>query len=100
MSQRESIIVQLTAEALSETTTRTSHQSKLVNPFEDVQGDQTLDPLSEKFDINAWLQSVMHITSRDPENFPVRFAEFCLDLPHSFCFVFVEKNRWCLFPES
>ncbi|KAJ7910672.1 ABC-2 type transporter-domain-containing protein [Mycena leptocephala] len=31
-------------------------------------------PLSEKFDINAWLQSVMHITSRDPDNFPRRTA--------------------------
>jgi hypothetical protein len=59
---------------LAQSTTRMSQHSKHVNPFEDTEGDETLDPRSEKFDINAWLKSVMHIASRDPENFPVPFS--------------------------
>ncbi|KAJ7136060.1 ABC-2 type transporter-domain-containing protein [Mycena epipterygia] len=59
---------------LAQTTTHMSEHSKHVNPFEGSQGDETLDPRSEKFDINAWLKSVMHIASRDPENFPTRTA--------------------------
>ncbi|KAJ7512027.1 ABC-2 type transporter-domain-containing protein [Mycena galericulata] len=59
---------------LAQTTTRASQHSKHINPFHDTEGDETLDPRSEKFDINAWLKSVMHIASRDPENFPTRTA--------------------------
>ncbi|KAJ7770562.1 ABC-2 type transporter-domain-containing protein [Mycena metata] len=60
--------------ALSETTSGGSDGKTFVNPFEDVQGNEALDPRSEKFDINAWLKSVMSITSRDPESFPTRTA--------------------------
>ncbi|KAJ7758952.1 ABC-2 type transporter-domain-containing protein [Mycena maculata] len=56
---------------LAQTTTRLSQH---INPFEDTQTDPALDPRSESFDINAWLKSVMHIASRDPENFPTRTA--------------------------
>ncbi|KAJ6571794.1 putative ABC transporter [Mycena capillaripes] len=59
---------------LSATTTGTSHTLKLVNPFKDAEGDETLDPRSPRFDLNAWLRSVMQIVSRDPENFPTRTA--------------------------
>ncbi|KAJ7695504.1 hypothetical protein B0H17DRAFT_1056061 [Mycena rosella] len=59
---------------LAQTTTRMSQHSKHVNPFEDTGGDETLDPRSEKFDIHAWLKSIMNIASRDPENFPTRTA--------------------------
>lgn len=62
---------------LSQTTTRNSQDSKSVNPFEDTQGDEKLDPRSPFFDITAWLKSVMRIASRDPENFPVRFPPLC-----------------------
>ncbi|KAJ6571566.1 ABC transporter [Mycena capillaripes] len=59
---------------LSATTTGTSHTLKLVNPFKDVEGDETLDPRSPRFDLNAWLRSVMQVVSRDPETFPSRTA--------------------------
>ncbi|KAJ7076067.1 ABC-2 type transporter-domain-containing protein [Mycena belliarum] len=71
MSRTESVT---NLPTLAQTTTRMSEHSKHINPFEDTQGDETLDPRSEKFDINVWLKSVMHITSRDPENFPGRTA--------------------------
>jgi hypothetical protein len=67
--------------ALAQTRTSLSHTSaKHVNPFEDTEGDETLDPRSEKFDINAWLKNIMHIASRDPENFPVCQMPFSLSL--------------------
>ncbi|KAJ6535720.1 ABC transporter CDR4 [Mycena capillaripes] len=72
MSQTDSVSHLPLGANLYETTTRAS--SKYVNPFEDTQGDATLDPRSEHFDINAWLKSVMRIASRDPENFPLRTA--------------------------
>ncbi|KAF7349230.1 hypothetical protein MSAN_01712400 [Mycena sanguinolenta] len=62
---------------LSQTTTRASHHSlkdPYVNPFEDTQGDERLDPRSPTFDISAWLKSIMQIVSRDPEKFPGRTA--------------------------
>ncbi|KAJ7182527.1 ABC-2 type transporter-domain-containing protein [Mycena crocata] len=59
---------------LAQATTNTSEDSKYINPFVDVEGDETLDPRSEKFDINAWLKSILHIASRDPETFPTRTA--------------------------
>ncbi|KAJ7637098.1 ABC-2 type transporter-domain-containing protein [Roridomyces roridus] len=61
---------------LGQTTSRVSHNSKYLNPFEEEarQQDETLDPLSAKFDINVWLKAVMGITSRDPEKFPTRTA--------------------------
>ncbi|KAF8189914.1 ABC-2 type transporter-domain-containing protein [Mycena galopus ATCC 62051] len=62
-------IVQLPDNPLSQSTTRSSHHSKYVNPFEDTQGDETLDPRSPSFDIAAWLKSVMQIVSRDPRIF-------------------------------
>ncbi|KAJ7609287.1 ABC-transporter extracellular N-terminal-domain-containing protein [Mycena polygramma] len=46
----------------------------MANPFAGEAVDETLDPLSERFDMTAWLKSVMHIASRDPENFPRRTA--------------------------
>ena len=60
----------------SETTASASQHShidpdKSINPFAGTEGDDALNPLSDKFDINVWLKSVMHIVSRDPENFPV-----------------------------
>ncbi|KAJ7716581.1 ABC-2 type transporter-domain-containing protein [Mycena maculata] len=58
----------------TQTTTRISHHSKNINPFEDTEGDETLDPRSPKFNLNAWLRSIVHITSRDPERFPTRTA--------------------------
>ncbi|KAJ6631165.1 ABC transporter CDR4 [Mycena sp. CBHHK59/15] len=54
--------------------TLSRHSTKYINPFEDTEGDEALDPRSEKFDIHAWLKSVMHIASRDPDNFPTRTA--------------------------
>ncbi|KAJ7128069.1 ABC-2 type transporter-domain-containing protein [Mycena filopes] len=66
-----------TLAALSQTTSGGSDSNKTyINPFEETarSGDETLDPRSEKFDINAWLKSVMAIVSRDPENFPTRTA--------------------------
>ncbi|CAK5272262.1 unnamed protein product [Mycena citricolor] len=51
-----------------------SSTSTIVNPFDPHNGDETLDPTSEKFDIQAWLKSVMLIVSRDPENYPTRTA--------------------------
>ncbi|KAK7029741.1 ABC-2 type transporter-domain-containing protein [Favolaschia claudopus] len=78
---------------LSRTTTRHSHNTIIVepkvpkdplsakltrtstlNPFEDVAGDERLDPNSPSFEIEAWLKSVMHIVSRDPERYPMRTA--------------------------
>ncbi|KAJ7741755.1 ABC-2 type transporter-domain-containing protein [Mycena maculata] len=59
---------------LTQTTTRLSEHSKHINPFVDTQGNPALDPRSASFDIHAWLKSVMHIASRDPENFPTRTA--------------------------
>ncbi|KAJ7479046.1 ABC-2 type transporter-domain-containing protein [Mycena latifolia] len=59
---------------LAQATSRMSHHLKYINPFDGTEGDDTLDPRSEKFDINAWLKSVMQIASRDPENFPTRSA--------------------------
>ncbi|KAF7289891.1 hypothetical protein MIND_01363800 [Mycena indigotica] len=47
---------------------------KYINPFKGSDGDELLDPHSEKFDINAWVRSYMQILSRDPENFPFRTA--------------------------
>ncbi|KAJ7461173.1 ABC-2 type transporter-domain-containing protein [Mycena latifolia] len=73
MSREESASV-IHLPTLAQTTSRMSHHSKYINPFEDTGGDETLDPRSEKFDINAWLKSVMHIASRDPGNFPTRTA--------------------------
>ncbi|KAJ7207127.1 ABC-2 type transporter-domain-containing protein [Mycena pura] len=63
----------------SETTASASQHShidpdKSINPFAGTEGDDALNPLSDKFDINVWLKSVMHIVSRDPENFPTRTA--------------------------
>ncbi|KAJ7170618.1 ABC-2 type transporter-domain-containing protein [Mycena crocata] len=59
---------------LAKATSRLSQHSKYVNPFEGTDGDDTLDPRSEKFDINHWLKTIMHISSRDPESFPTRTA--------------------------
>lgn len=82
---------------LGQTTTRISQHSKYVNPFHDTEGDETLDPRSEKFDIHAWLKSVMQIASRDPENFPVRFfAPFCRVRLN----FLIDENGWCFLPKS
>ncbi|KAJ7657217.1 ABC-2 type transporter-domain-containing protein [Mycena polygramma] len=53
---------------------RTSTGKEMANPFAGETVDETLDPLSQRFDMTAWLKSVMHIASRDPENFPRRTA--------------------------
>jgi hypothetical protein len=63
-------VAQLPEHPLSQTTSPHSN-STYFNPFEDVKGDEKLDPRSENFDIHAWLRSVMQIAPRDPENFPV-----------------------------
>ncbi|KAJ7160558.1 ABC-2 type transporter-domain-containing protein [Mycena crocata] len=73
MSPTESIMI-TQFPALTRTSTRMSEHSKYINPFEGTEGDEKLDPRSEKFDINAWIKSVMHISSRDPERFPTRSA--------------------------
>ncbi|KAJ7057894.1 ABC-2 type transporter-domain-containing protein [Mycena amicta] len=66
----------LTESTATATASQHSHTDpdKLINPFAGVDVDETLDPRSQKFDINAWLKSVMQIASRDPENFPARSA--------------------------
>lgn len=43
--------------------------SKPLNPFSD-SDNPALDPHSSEFSIVAWLQVVMSITSRDPEEYP------------------------------
>ncbi|KAF7289878.1 hypothetical protein MIND_01362200 [Mycena indigotica] len=78
MSGSESV-ERLPATTRTETTATASQHShidpeKLANPFDATHGDETLDPRSEKFDIEKWLKSVMHIVSRDPENYPTRTA--------------------------
>ncbi|KAJ7057874.1 ABC-2 type transporter-domain-containing protein [Mycena amicta] len=72
-------MVQLPPVARTETTASASQHShiqleKYTNPFAGPDGDEKLDPRSEKFDINAWVKSYMQILSRDPENFPLRTA--------------------------
>ncbi|KAJ7627633.1 ABC-2 type transporter-domain-containing protein [Mycena polygramma] len=71
--------IQLTTGApLSAISTRSTQHSeyppKLINPFKDTEGDERLDPRSARFDLDAWLKSVMHFQSRDPEGFPKRTA--------------------------
>ncbi|KAJ7048481.1 hypothetical protein C8F01DRAFT_1280404, partial [Mycena amicta] len=75
MSRTESLehLPQTTLTESTATATASQHShtdpDKLINPFAGVDVDETLDPRSQKFDINAWLKSVMQIASRDPENF-------------------------------
>ncbi|KAM0124494.1 hypothetical protein ACHAO1_011013 [Botrytis cinerea] len=42
-------------------------------PFNPVPGSK-LDPMSENFKPRAWVKSLLHLKSRDPENFPDRTA--------------------------
>ncbi|KAJ7176335.1 ABC-2 type transporter-domain-containing protein [Mycena crocata] len=72
--QRPEAFVDVKIPPLGQVTSHTSETSKYINPFEDTEGDETLDPRSEKFDINAWLKSVLQIASRDPDTFPTRTA--------------------------
>ncbi|KAJ6486867.1 ABC-2 type transporter-domain-containing protein [Mycena sanguinolenta] len=74
MSTTEDIIQLPPDDALSATTTRTSQHSKEINPFKDTQGNETLDPRSEKFQLDAWLKSILQITAHDPDNFHSRTA--------------------------
>ena len=43
------------------------------NPFIDT-SDDSLDPLSGKFNYTKWIRSILAITSRDPERYPNRTA--------------------------
>ncbi|KAF7349234.1 hypothetical protein MSAN_01712800 [Mycena sanguinolenta] len=74
MSTTDDIIQLPLDDALSATTTRASQHSKEINPFKDTEGDESLDPRSEKFSIDAWLKSVLRITAHDPDNFHSRTA--------------------------
>ena len=61
------------ARTMTNMSMRQQNLSEGQNPFgEDV--DPTMDPRSEKFDYQAWIRSLLHITSRDPERYPTRTA--------------------------
>ncbi|KAF7300618.1 hypothetical protein HMN09_00947000 [Mycena chlorophos] len=80
MSRPEQRSVERLASTTEESTAASASQhshtdpTKFTNPFAGYDGDETLDPRSEKFDVEKWLKSVMQIASRDPENYPTRTA--------------------------
>ncbi|KAF9064956.1 putative ABC multidrug transporter [Rhodocollybia butyracea] len=64
---------------LARTVTKMSAKSGLIddndgNPFTGRTSDESLNPLSGKFDYTKWIRSVLAITSRDPERYPTRTA--------------------------
>jgi hypothetical protein len=50
-----------------------NEKGELINPFFGSE-HPLLDPSSSKFSTKAWLETVMSITSRDPERYPKRVA--------------------------
>ncbi|KAM0233020.1 hypothetical protein ACHAPO_007486 [Fusarium lateritium] len=59
----------LTALAKSISSELKQQDSKPINPFSGSE-NPALDPHSSEFNIAAWLQAVMSITTRDPEKYP------------------------------
>ena len=47
---------------------------KITNPFVSTDGDDALDPHSEKFNPEKWLKMTMKVASRDSVYFPVRLG--------------------------
>lgn len=43
-----------------------------LSPFDEDNPDKRLDPNSPEFDVHAWVRSLFHLESRDPDRYPKR----------------------------
>jgi ATP-binding cassette, subfamily G (WHITE), member 2, PDR len=75
LDDSKEIIVTELARSMSRSSTDgvRNEKGELVNPFFGSE-NPVLDPNSGNFNLKAWLETVMSITSRDPERYPKRVA--------------------------
>jgi hypothetical protein len=63
-----------TVRNLARQISRTSSYAEPLNPFTEGKTDPQLDPNSDDFNTQAWVNSMLAIQSRDPDRYPSRTA--------------------------